>query len=170
MWMRSGCSRIFGLLLAMGCGVLGAARVDAGFTSAPPPGTPSTLHGSRSGADFTPRCEVPELTLQTEAGPRGHASPLDLPDAWDLRQNHRPDGEDPLIARLTAGRQSDKAYSLFWEDQNRGKTDRSINDLGVDVKSSAPVVVPLPQGVWAGLIGLVCVVWHQVRRHRRQLA
>jgi hypothetical protein len=171
MWMSCGCSRIIGLLVAIGCGVLSATRADAGFTSVQPPGVPPSVSSGRSGVDFTPRCDLPELLkLQTDAAPRGHASVLDLPDAWDFQQNHRHDGEDHLVARLNGERRSDKPYSLFWEDQHRGMTDRSVNDLGVDVKSSAPAVVPLPPGVWAGLVLLTGVAWHQVRRHRRQLA
>ena len=167
MWMRSGCSRFLGLVVAMACGALAATRAEAGFTSVKPPSPGQSASSSYSaGADFTPRCEVPELKHDSSRA----VSSVDLPDAADLRHG-KPGAEDPLVKQLTGDKSGDKAtYSLFWDDPTRAKTGDTFNDFRVDVKSAAPVVVPLPPGVWAGLVSLVVVIAFQVRRHRRLLA
>lgn len=168
MQMRSGCS-LLGVVVALVCGMLGASRAEAGFKDLTPPG-PTASYESRSHRDFTPRCDVPDLKLDSAEKSDGCTTAVDLPDAWDFRHGKKHEGEDHLIARLTDSKPHGKtSYSLFWEDTARTIGERGFSDLGVDVKSSAPVVVPLPPGVWAGLVGLLCVITFQIRRHRRQL-
>jgi hypothetical protein len=94
---------------------------------------------------------------------------IDVPDAWDLR-NGKTAGDDHLVKHLSYDRSGGKNnYAQFWEDNSHVNTADAMSDFGVDVKSTAPVVVPLPDGVWAGLIGLAAVILFQIRRHRRQL-
>jgi hypothetical protein len=162
---------MLGLVAAMGCGVLSAARADAGFTHLQPP-SPAHVSpsGGKTGTDFTPRCSLPGLDLDNTSTDASCTTAVDLPDAWDLRHG-KPVGDDHLLANLTSDKSGGKnSYSLFWEDNTRTKAGDQFSDFGVDVKPSAPVVVPLPDGVWAGLIGLAGVIIFQVRRRRRQLA
>ena len=164
MWMPSGCSRYIGLVIAI-VGVMSAGRADGGYTSLPAPGPASTAQQTAPTADL-PRGAAPELNRDRHAHV-GHATPLDLPNAANFENN----SDDHLVNRLHADRNAGKnRYSLFWEDQSGQKVERGYQDLGVDVKNSAPVVVPLPQGVWAGLIGLGCVAWYIHRKRRHQLA
>jgi hypothetical protein len=154
-----------GVAIALGFSALFAVPVRAGFTSLQAPSPTQTLpSNTKAGTDFTPRCDAPTLDLDNG---NASATAVDLPDAWDLRHG-KPGGDDRLITNLTGDR-SKTNYSQFWEDTTHPNAGDQFSDFGVDVKSSVPVVVPLPQGVWAGLIGLAFVIVLQIRRQRRQL-
>lgn len=170
MWMRRGCCRLLGVCLAIVWGMLSVSQAEAGFgesAKAPVPVT-SPAPATPSHPDFTPRCQYPDLNLDASDNDARAASPLDLPDAWDFHTGQKAD--DHLVSRLVGNKPDRSVYSLFWDEANHGDIERSMGDLGVDMKNAVPVVVPLPPGVWAGIAMLGGIAIHQIRRHRRLLA
>jgi hypothetical protein len=170
MWTRCGCHRLLGLCLAIAWGGVSAGRAEAGFADPVSPAPVAvSAEGSASTREFTPRSEFPDLKLDASTRTNPSVAALDLPDAWDFRTGQKSD--DHLVSRLVGDSSANKSsYSLFWEDAAPSTVERNIAELGVDVKSANPVVVPLPPGVWAGLGVLGAIAIHQIRRHRRQLA
>jgi hypothetical protein len=162
--------RILGLVAAMGCGAMGASRAEAAFSHLQPPAPACASPAANNvGTDFTPRCDAASLDLDNTQRDASSTTAVDLPDAADFRGG-KPDSDDHLIKHLTSDKSGGKnSYAQFWEDNTHLSTADPMSDFGVDVKSTAPVVVPLPDGVWAGLIGLAGVIVFQIRRHRRQL-
>jgi len=113
-------------------------------------------------------------------GSTGH---LDMPGSFSLIRTGtgqdyssdasvNPDGADHLVTYLLQGaKNSHPTYVMFWEDQTFKKSDLDFNDFAVEVKSSCPVVVPLPAATWSGLAtlgGSALVAGY--RKARRRLA
>jgi hypothetical protein len=83
------------------------------------------------------------------------------------------DGKDHLITYLLSGKGvTGPTYVLFWEDKTKQQhSDFDFNDLAVEVKSTSPIIVPLPAAAWSGLVTLAgAALVTGYRKARRTMA
>lgn len=83
------------------------------------------------------------------------------------------DGKDHLVTYLLTGSGvTGPTYVLFWEDKTKQQhSDFDFNDLAVEVKSTSPIIVPLPAAAWSGLATLAgAALVTGYRKARRTMA